>query len=395
MPKTSNGYDDINLVVVRPQAFIAISGTGVGGALAVQRIEDVLYVDAVTGGKGGGKWLKADAPPKGNKGLLLLAGKDRLTAYLGPRPVETKVIMLDSDLFKRQKGVFETRILKSKLVTIIGLGSGGSFAAVELAKCGVERFRLIDFDRLETHNVSRHACGISSVGRFKTHCVRDAILEKNPEAVVETLNFDVLKDDARLEGALIGSHIVLVCTDTERSRLAINAHALKLKVPAVYAGAYERAFGGDVIRVIPGETPCYDCVIGAVKKNLEDLPRQKVVDYSNLSDPADFRAEPGLGLDIDFITLLQVKMALLTLLRGENTTLKDLDTNFIMWSNRAEWIFKEPLQAIFANTSVREDCATCQGDKLVEKRLAMDHQQIEESARDILEQTRKRSGGGT
>ncbi|MGA2435415.1 MAG: ThiF family adenylyltransferase [Bryobacteraceae bacterium] len=272
-------------------------------------------------------------------------------------------------IFSRLKGIFETDILRERLATIIGLGTGGSLAAVELAKCSVGRFRLIDFDVIESHNVVRHICGLRDLGRPKTEAVRDAILNFNPYAVVDCHNVDILDPTVDLSQLLDGSDIVLPCTDTERSKYSINRCLMRLwlerqvSIPAVYAGAYERAFGGDVIRVVPGETPCYDCVIGSVQQLpfMATMPRSTVA-YSSLQSADDFRAEPGLGMDVHFLALIQTKLALMTLLRGTASILGDIPYNFLFWGNRKEWIFPEPFKAIFAKTERRADCATCGGN---------------------------------
>ena len=69
---------------------------------------------------------------------------------------EITVIPSRENLYKRNKGLLEVDILANKRVLIIGLGSGGSPIAVELAKAGVGQFALADFDRVELHNLSRH-----------------------------------------------------------------------------------------------------------------------------------------------------------------------------------------------------------------------------------------------
>ena len=81
----------------------------------------------------------------------------------------------------------------------MGLGSGGAPIAVELAKAGVGHFILIDFDRIELHNISRHICGVNELGRLKVNAVKDAILLKNPYAQVETLAIDINRHLDELE----------------------------------------------------------------------------------------------------------------------------------------------------------------------------------------------------
>ena len=263
-------------------------------------------------------------------------------------------------VFKRIQGIFETDILAEDLVVIIGLGSGGSLCADQLARCAVSNFRLVDFDRLESHNIARHTCGLSDVGRFKTEAIADRIYDVNPSATVATVEADITEEPGRLREILTGASLVLACTDNNRSRYAINSACLQLDIPAIYAGAYERAFGGFVMRVVPGQTPCYDCVVGSVQESLGSAPVQKgPIPYSELDDASSFKAEPGLSIDVHMIALIQAKMALLTLLRDKESTLADYPTDFLFWGNRKEWIFPGPLYSKFAKTSFRSDCPTC------------------------------------
>lgn len=321
--------------------------------------------------------------------LIAILGKEAKSFELYTRPQEDKELILvnphiinyKSDIFSRIQGVLDNDILINKKVAIIGLGTGGSIGAVELAKCGVGNFKLVDFDRLETHNISRHACGINDIGRFKTNALKDLILNKNPLAKVKTYNFDVMTDKNMLKEIIRNSDLVFVATDSERSKLLINKICLDEKIMAIYGSAYERAIGGDVIRVIPGETPCYDCVLGTVVRGLGQ-PNKGVIDYSNVQDANQVKAEPGLSVDVGFITLIQVKLAILTLLKGHTTTLEDIPYNYVLWGNKAEWIFKEPFQRVFAKTSLRKNCETCQSN--YGKLLGMSDEDINKKADEII-----------
>ena len=253
----------------------------------------------------------------------LPAGSDDLPEFWefhGAKPKRLRLLTVDpsTEVYTRVEGIFETRKLAGKTVTIVGVGSLGSFCAEELVRCGVDSFRLVDYDRLEPHNVVRHACDLRDLGRYKTRAVADLIWGVNPLARVECLEIDVLAEAEAARKVVEGSSIVLVCTDGNPSRFLINEACLELGVPAVYGGAYERAFGGHVLRVIPGQTPCFECVIGGVLASLGTLPEPQKgrVAYLGAENQKDFVAEPGLGLDVRFIALIQAKMALLTLLRG-------------------------------------------------------------------------------
>lgn len=166
---------------------------------------------------------------------------------------------------------------------------------------------------------------------------------------------------SQVSKVIAGSSIVLICTDNNASRFLVNELCLRNGVPAVYAGAYERAFGGHVLRVVPGETPCYECVVGGIMQSSGSLPEPEKgkVAYLGAGQQEEFVAEPGLGLDVRFLALIQAKMALLTLLRDTETTLEEFPTDFVFWGNRRQWIFPSPLFAQFATTTFRDDCSAC------------------------------------
>ena len=314
----------------------------------------VLQVIAVWSGKG-------KAPPQFYR-----------PAFSGDPIDEVFCIVFDphADPFASVEGIFDTRVLEDKTVTIIGLGSFGSFCAEQLVRNAVLLFRLVDFDRLEPRNIARHIGVPDDLGQYKTVVTAERLRAINPRCKIRSYEADITQSPQVLQSAVRGSDLVLVCTDNNPSRYHINACCLRLGVPAVYAGAYERAFGGMVLRVIPGQTPCYDCVYGNVLKTLgapPSDPSNGPIPYSQVQNATELKAEPGLSIDAHMITLIQAKMALLTLLRDTETSLDDFPRDLIFWGNRKQWIFPEPLYCKFAQTTFRHDCFTCNSIKLKKK----------------------------
>ena len=71
-------------------------------------------------------------------------------------------------------------------VVIIGCGGVGSWAAVMLARSGVARLRLIDFDYVTLSSLNRHAtAGLADVGTPKVQCVARALRGIAPFVQVE------------------------------------------------------------------------------------------------------------------------------------------------------------------------------------------------------------------
>ena len=279
---------------------------------------------------------------------------------LDPEPCELDVVRLETDVFSRLKRIFDTRVLASKVVCVIGVGSGGSTGALELAKSGVGNFILVDFDRLRAHNVSRHVCGLADVGRFKTRAVRDIILQHNPSASVQCHEADITEDDDLLAEIVSQSDLIFAATDNELSRYLINEACLEAGKPAVYGGVYERAFAGEVIRVIPGEAGCYACVRQGLANTMRSISTQQAFDYT---DDSEFQAEPGLGLDVSFISMIHTKVALMTLLRGTESTIGDIDAEMVLWTNTARpqdgELFERAMTRYLVRVAKSENCPAC------------------------------------
>lgn len=73
-------------------------------------------------------------------------------------------------------------------VTVFGLGAVGSYAVEGLARAGVGRLRLIDFDRVSITNINRQLYAMdSTLGRPKCEVARERVLDINPACRVETV----------------------------------------------------------------------------------------------------------------------------------------------------------------------------------------------------------------
>lgn len=97
--------------------------------------------------------------------------------------------MQKSDSISEQK-IFETHKilhtpgvaekLKTMTIGIAGLGGLGSNAAVSLARTGIGKLLLIDFDIVELSNLNRQSYFLEHVGMYKTDAILDIISRINP-----------------------------------------------------------------------------------------------------------------------------------------------------------------------------------------------------------------------
>lgn len=284
-----------------------------------------------------------DTESERTAGLLVRDGAAPWSGLVGFLPSAER-------LFSRNQGLLEVGALSRKQVAIIGVGSGGATVALELAKSGVGHFVLVDDDRLELHNVCRHACGLSSVGRYKTKAVRDALLDKNPHVQVRTFEVDIAtwRTDRKLQQALSESHLLVGGTDNLRSRYEVNNISLEQGICAVYGRARTRACGGDVLVVHPHKTACVQCCFGQLgSEEISNARRVEEMMPEYAKDPklAASQVQVGLSSDILPISTMMVKVILVELSRdadqetGISSLRTDLASNFFMWVNRRDLDF--------------------------------------------------------
>lgn len=246
------------------------------------------------------------------------------------------------ELATRRSGILESTVLHDKTALFIGLGTGGAHTAIELAKCGLGHFILVDRDRLSVGNIVRHPGGISQVGRHKVNVLRDLIHEKNPEAQVSTYPVRVDFENRETIRQLISQADVVICgTDNRPSKLLINQLCVEAGVVAVYGGAFRRAYGGQVLRVRPKDSPCHQCFVAALPEEADNVEISSSSDAEGVAySDQPVAVEPGLSLDVLPVANLVAKLALLELLAGKESSLnilnRDFDAPWYLWLNRPE-----------------------------------------------------------
>ena len=256
--------------------------------------------------------------------------------------LHVNVPRLNASLNSRRAGLLETDVLAHRSICIIGLGTGGVHIALELAKVGVGKFSLIDQDRLEVGNISRHHAGISFVGRRKVHAARDLLLDNNPELIVDVYPFHAeTQYQDELRTIIADSDLVICATDNRPSKLFVNALCVQSARPVIFGGAFRRAYGGQILRVRPHDSACYHCFVLAMPDTESDREISSEADASAIAyTDRPVPVEPGLAIDVAPISVMAAKLALQELIRNVESSLhildRDLDAGWYLWINRPE-----------------------------------------------------------
>ncbi len=243
-------------------------------------------------------------------GFCSVYESNKLHFYYDKKELKVTSYNLYQNIFSRNSGILETDIMKNKKVIILGCGSVGSLVAVELAKAGVSNFLLCDADIVEYHNVCRHQCDILDVGDLKINAVKRKIKSINPsanvltfEGIVQNIPKDMLDNYCKENDT-----IFVGCADNRSADVYANRISIYYNCYFISIGFWERAAAGEIFYHIPGRCePCYECALGhGTSASSRSIGNHHV--YSNLEDVEQVKFEPGISVDINFVTIIGIKL---------------------------------------------------------------------------------------
>ncbi len=220
-------------------------------------------------------------------------------------------------LYSRNAGILESDVMSKKTAVICGCGSVGSEAALALARSGVGHFVLVDMDTLEIHNICRHKLGIRDLGRYKAKAVAEAIHNINPDAEVKTYVCGIEKLTADDLAAAVGGDGLLVATaDSRTANAYANDLAKELNIPFVAIGCWQRAHAGETFYWLTGKNMMtYGQAFAGMMSS--ERPESHNRYFADDKDEKTLNFEPGISADIDFVTIIGIKIALDLLNLGE------------------------------------------------------------------------------
>jgi molybdopterin/thiamine biosynthesis adenylyltransferase len=145
-----------------------------------------------------------------------------------------------SSAFSRNLGwlsVKDQETLRTKCVAIAGLGGVGGYHLLALARLGIERFHLAEFDTVELQNFNRQACAsVSTLGQSKLDVMCAQALDINPNIQITRFNapIDTNNVDAFLNGVDLFMDGIDFFVINPKRAVFMACHARG--IPAVTAG---------------------------------------------------------------------------------------------------------------------------------------------------------------
>lgn len=121
--------------------------------------------------------------------------------------------------------------LRNSHVTIVGLGAVGGYAMEAVARAGVGRLTLVDFDRIQYSNINRQLLATEeTIGKAKVRAAAERVLTINPDISVAPL--EVFAAEETLEQIFHNRPDVLIdAIDSMNPKVQLLAGAVNRKIP--------------------------------------------------------------------------------------------------------------------------------------------------------------------
>lgn len=165
----------------------------------------------------------------------------------------------------KEFGASGQELLAARHVTLIGGGGLGSHSADILLRMGLGSIDIVDRDVVDLSNLHRTCVFTEAdIGKPKASVLRDALCAVNTTAKVKAIVREVTAEN--LANLTKDSDLILDGTDDIALRLAINRESVQRDVPWVYAAV--EATVGVVMGILPGRTPCLQCILHQHVRNV-------------------------------------------------------------------------------------------------------------------------------
>ena len=135
----------------------------------------------------------------------------------------------------------------SATVAICGLGGLGSNIAIALARAGIGKLILIDFDRVDITNLHRQQYKANQIGLYKTDALAENLLEIAPYTEIKTVKEKITEEN--FTDLLKGADVVCEAFDNAEAKAMLINGVLE-QLPDCYLVAASGMAGMDTPNTI-------------------------------------------------------------------------------------------------------------------------------------------------
>ncbi len=175
-------------------------------------------------------------------------------------PVQQAPIRLAEGRFARLEAIewWDRSRIETARVMVIGAGALGNEVLKNLALLGVRQVVVVDFDRIESSNLSRSVLfREGDEGRAKAACAAERMSELCPAIRPRAIVGNVLGEVGL--GYFRWADVIVGAVDNREARVFVNATCAQLQRPWIDGGI--EVLHGIVRGFAPPATACYECTM--------------------------------------------------------------------------------------------------------------------------------------
>ncbi|MEM7085231.1 MAG: ThiF family adenylyltransferase [Bacteroidota bacterium] len=166
--------------------------------------------------------------------------------------------------YERIKDSVDIELLQNSHVVVVGAG-GAKQLILNLARTGIGRLTVLDFDTVEDTNLVRQGYNQSDIGLHKVDAIGSKVQAINPFVDYEgiTHNFLSMETD-ELDRIFQRADLLLFLTDSFDAQRFGNILALRYMKPAIWGGWYAKSRTAEIFFQVPDYTPgCFRCAVSS------------------------------------------------------------------------------------------------------------------------------------
>jgi molybdopterin/thiamine biosynthesis adenylyltransferase len=177
---------------------------------------------------------------------------------------------IKSEYLKRTVSVWGStnhEMLSNLTIGIVGLGSVGSIIAETLARMGIRKIILIDFDKVEKHNLDRIIGATKKdIGKYKVEVISKAIKKSSPLGNIEVIPVPKNLIEKEAYTRALDCDFIFCCADKPRARYILNHIAYSHLIPVINGGILAEVKEGKLqfadweLSLIAPNRPCMQCL---------------------------------------------------------------------------------------------------------------------------------------
>ena len=124
--------------------------------------------------------------------------------------------------------------LAKKMITVVGVGGVGGACATMLARAGVEKIRIVDFDLVTSSNVNRQVIAFAdTIGQKKVEVLSSMLKRINPNIFVDAICERLTKEN--VERIVKDSDVVVDAIDSVKDKLELILYCKRNNIYIVSA----------------------------------------------------------------------------------------------------------------------------------------------------------------